>query len=103
MVVENARADAERDGRNSLVRPNSLARTGTGKKVFFPDQLTTRRISNHIRLVPSVLNVIAIHIHTHIHTCIHISALLQGEGTAAGGAVWVPPALFDGGYDVRLA
>ena len=32
--VENERADAERDGRTHLARPNSQARTETGKNVF---------------------------------------------------------------------
>ena len=34
---------AGRDGRTRLARPNSQARTGTGKLSFFPVQLTTSR------------------------------------------------------------
>ena len=32
--VENEQADAGRDGRTRLARPNSQARTGTGKYAF---------------------------------------------------------------------
>ena len=34
MSVDNERADAGRDGRTCLARPNSTARTGTGKNYF---------------------------------------------------------------------
>ena len=44
------KADAGRDCRNRLARPNSQARTGTGKKIIFPVQLTTSRIGNLTRL-----------------------------------------------------
>ena len=42
--VENEQADAGLDGRTGLARPNSQARTGTRKYIFFPVQLTTSRI-----------------------------------------------------------
>ena len=42
-------ADAGRDCRTRLARPNSQARTGTGKFVFSV-QLTTSRIGNLTRL-----------------------------------------------------
>ena len=52
---KDERADAARDGRDCLARPNSLARTGThGKKCTgterknaFPVELTSSRIRNH--------------------------------------------------------
>ena len=50
-------ADAGRDCRNRLARPNYQARTGTGgdrEKHIFPVQLTTSRIGNHTRLILTV-------------------------------------------------
>ena len=44
-------ADARRDCRNRLARPNSQARTGTGKYFFSFVQLTTGRIGNLTRLI----------------------------------------------------
>ena len=44
-------ADAGRDCRTRLARPNSQARMGTGKKLIFPVQLTTSRIDNLTRLI----------------------------------------------------
>ena len=44
-------ADAGRDCRNRLARPNSQARTETGKICIFPVQLTTSRIGNLTRLI----------------------------------------------------
>ena len=44
-------ADAGRDYRTHLARPNSQARTGTGNNEFFPAQLTTSRIGNRTRLM----------------------------------------------------
>ena len=51
--VENEQADAGRDGRTCLARPNSQARTGTGKYKLhtFPVQLTTSRIDNLTELI----------------------------------------------------
>ena len=44
-------ADAGRDGRTRLVRPNSQARTNVDRIMFiFPVQLTTSRIGNLTRL-----------------------------------------------------
>ena len=60
-----------------LARPNSQARTKTGKTSLFPVQLTMCRIGNLTRLMPNLLNVI-IHTYctyctyrTYIHTYIH--------------------------------
>ena len=39
-------ADAGRDGRTRLARPNSQARTETGKYSFSPVKLTTSRIGD---------------------------------------------------------
>ena len=44
-------ADAGRDCRTRLARPNSQARTRTGNYSFFPVQLTTCRIGNLTRLI----------------------------------------------------
>ena len=49
--MENEQADARRDCRTCLSRPNSEARTGTGKQYIFLVQLTTRRIGNLTRLI----------------------------------------------------
>ena len=52
MSLENEQADAGRDDRMRLARPNSQARTGTGREIFvFPIQLTTSRIGNLTRLI----------------------------------------------------
>ena len=50
----NEQADAGRDCRNRLARPNSQARTGTGEYSFFPVQLTTSRIGNLARLILTI-------------------------------------------------
>ena len=58
LSVENEQAGARRDGRTRLVRPNSQARTGTGKYSFltFPVQpSTTSRIGNHTWLIHALL------------------------------------------------
>ena len=44
-------ADAGRDCRTRLARPNSQARTGTGRYSFSPFQLTTSRSGNLTRLI----------------------------------------------------
>ena len=46
-------ADAGRDGRNRLARPNSQARTGTEKFIFLV-QLTPSRVGNLTRLIPTL-------------------------------------------------
>ena len=54
LSVENEQADAGRDGRTRLARPNYQALTGAGKysEIFIiPVQLTTSRIGNHTRLI----------------------------------------------------
>ena len=60
--VENRRAAVGRDGRTCRARPNSQARTGTGRKRCFPVQLTTSRISNLKGFVHTQLYVMIIHI-----------------------------------------
>ena len=50
--------------------PSSQARTGTGKYLFFPVQLTTSRIGNLTRLIHTLL-LYVMTIHTYIHTYIH--------------------------------
>ena len=59
--IENDQADPGRDGRTRLAKPNSQARTGTGKYSFFPVQLTTSRIGNLTRLIHNLLQVMTIH------------------------------------------
>ena len=70
-------ADAGRDYRTRLARPNFQARTGTVKYLFFPVQLTTSRIGNLTRLI----HTLAIcDDHTYIHDtcccccCLHIKS-----------------------------
>ena len=55
-------ADAERDGRTRLARPNSPY--GDKGIFIFPVQLTTSRIGNLTRLIHTLLYVMT------IHTCI---------------------------------
>ena len=55
--VENEQADAGRDSRTRVTRPNSLARTGTGKMFIFPVQLATSRIGNLTRLIQTLLTM----------------------------------------------
>ena len=53
LSVDNEQADAGRDGRICLARPNSQAQTGTsGEKSFSPVQLTptTKRIDTNTLL-----------------------------------------------------
>ena len=58
-------ADAGRDCRTRLARPNSQARTGTGEKNIYPVQVTTSRIGNLNRS----MHFLAIcDDHTYIHT-----------------------------------
>ena len=56
-------ADAGRDCRNRLARPNSQARTRTGKYqvLIFPVQLTTSRIGNLTRLIHTLAICVTIH------------------------------------------
>ena len=49
LSIENEQADAERDCRTRLEKPNSQARTGTSKILIFPVRLTTRKIGNLTR------------------------------------------------------
>ena len=57
-------ADAGRDCRNRLARPNSSARTWTGKYSFFPVQLTTSRIGNLTRLIHTLAIYVTIPTHS---------------------------------------
>ena len=61
---ENEQADAGRDGRTRLTRPNSqVARTGTGKYSFFPvHQQTTSSIGNLTRLVHPYSSIFVSHL-----------------------------------------
>ena len=54
-------ADAGRDCRTRLARPNSQARTGTEKIYILPVQLATSRIDNLTRLIHTLLYVMTIH------------------------------------------
>ena len=57
-------ADAGWDCRTRLARPNSQARTRTGKYSFFPVQVTTSRIGNLTRLIYTLAICVT------IHTCV---------------------------------
>ena len=65
-------ADAGRDCRTRLARPNSQARTRTGKYIFFPVQLTTCRAGNLTCLIHTLF--ICVTIHTYTHTTQHVSS-----------------------------
>ena len=54
-------ADAGRDCRTRLARPNSQARTRTGKYLFFPDHVTTSRIGNLTLLTHTLAIYVTIH------------------------------------------
>ena len=54
-------ADAKRDSRTRLARPNSQARTRAGEYLFFPVQLATSRIGNLTRLVHTLAICVTIH------------------------------------------
>ena len=70
LSLENGRADAGRDGRTCLARPNSQARTGTGKKRFPCSADHEQDWQPYTRLIHSKLKVLTIHpIHTYMHTC----------------------------------
>ena len=60
-------ADAGRECQTRLARPNSQARTGTGKYYFFLLQLTTSRIGNLTRLI---LTLAICDDNTYMHTYI---------------------------------
>ena len=51
LTEENEQADAGRDGRTRVVRPNSQARTEMGRILIFPVQLTTGRIVNSTKTI----------------------------------------------------
>ena len=53
-------AEAGRDCRTRLARPNSQARTRTGN-IHFPVQLTTCRIGNFTRLIHTLAICVSIH------------------------------------------
>ena len=57
-------ADAGRDCRTRLERPNSQARTNADREIcIFPVQLTTGRIGNLTRLIHNNLAIICVTIH----------------------------------------
>ena len=63
--MENERAGPGRDGQTRLSRPNSQARTGTGKQIFsLFVQLTTNRIGKLLWLNYTLLKVLTIHCDT---------------------------------------
>ena len=64
--MEKEQADAGLDDRTRLARPNSQARTETGKMINFSVQLTTSRIDNLTRLIHTLLYVMSIHAYIHI-------------------------------------
>ena len=57
--VDNKQADAGRDGRTYLAKPNTQARTGIGN-FFFPVRLTTSRIGKLARLIRTLLEAMTI-------------------------------------------
>ena len=63
-------ADAGRDCRARLARPNSQARTRTGENsiFIFPIQLTTSRIGNLTRLIHTLAICMTIPYHTYMYT-----------------------------------
>ena len=80
LSVENELADVGRP----FARPNSQARTGTGKKVFFrffPVHLATSRIGNHTRLIPTLLKVLTLHTRVWIDL-VRLPILLVVSSTA---------------------
>ena len=58
------RADAGRNCRTRLARPNSQARTADREILFFPFQLTTSRIGDLTRLIHTL--AVCVTIHTYI-------------------------------------
>ena len=81
--MEHEEADAGRDGRTCLARPNFQARTGTEK--IFPVQLTTNRNGNLARLIYTLLYIMTIHTYTNNVTCTLYFRLLSGHlGVVAG-------------------
>ena len=59
--MENEQADAGRDCRNRLARPNSQARNADREILTFPVQLTTSRIGNLTRLFHTLAICVTIH------------------------------------------
>ena len=71
-------ADAGRDCRTRLARPNSQARTRTGKYSFFPVQLTTFKTANLTRLIHTLAICVTIDSVQNI-SCYRILELFPGE------------------------
>ena len=59
--MENGQADAGRDGRTRLARPNHQAQNGDREIFIFLVQLTTSRIGNHTLLIHTLPYVMTIH------------------------------------------
>ena len=57
--VENEQADAGRDGRTRLARPNSQGERGQGK-VYFPCSADHDQDGNHTRLIHTQLKVLTV-------------------------------------------
>ena len=71
--MENECAHADM-GRPNLTRKTKFSgANGDSENSVFPFQLTTSRIGNYIRLMPSLLEVMTTHVHTHTHTHTHTS------------------------------
>ena len=82
--------DAGRDCRTRLARPNSQARTGTGKNIF-PVQLTTSRIGN-VQPCPVDLYCSAIYMRCdvmtiHTYMCVCVCVFIKLHITAQSGLV----------------
>ena len=72
-------ADAGRNCRTRLARPNSQARTGTGKFIFSV-QLTTSRICNLTRFILTLAICVTI-LHTYTHTYMACTYPYQASGS----------------------
>ena len=67
LSVENEQADAGRNGRTRLARPNLRRANGDREIFIFPvHQLITSRIGNLTRLIHTLLYVMTIHPSIHI-------------------------------------
>ena len=68
---KDEQADAGRDCRTRLARPNSSGATGNREIIFFPVQPTTSRVSNLTRLI----DTLAIICDDHTYTCVTTSRI----------------------------
>ena len=74
-----------RDGtRPNLTRETKLSGANGDREIpVFPVELTTSRIGNHTRLMPSLLKVMTTHTHTHTHTHILYGGSVVRTATTA--------------------